>query len=207
MSLSIERSPLESPSDRSLAEALARGDREAVETLYRELCDPLYAFVFHRVGGDRSDAEDVTQETFLTALREAHGFEARSTLRTWVFGIAKNKARERLRARRRERSRRLDERGGEVERALAQVETTDLPAAVIEAEETARLVGTALAHLPAGYRQTLTEKYVAGRTLAEIARRQSRSPKAVESSVQRARRAFARMLRVLAASAAGEESP
>jgi hypothetical protein len=49
--------------------ALGRRSPAAVEAFYRALCEPVYAFVFWRVGGIRQDAEDITQET--KAAREA----------------------------------------------------------------------------------------------------------------------------------------
>lgn len=170
---------------------LGRGDPATVEAFYRALFEPVYAFVFWRVGGVRQDAEDVTQETFLTALRTISGFRGQASLQTWVCGIARNLARERLRARARDATRDDDPA---VTRALALVASEPLAEGVLLREETHRRVGQALSALPLRYQQALVDKYVHGRSFAEMARAQNRSAKAVESTVQRAKAALAAAL-------------
>ena len=53
--------------------------------------------------GDPQSADDLTQETFLRAFGALHRFEGRSSLRTWLFGIARHVCADALRARRRRR--------------------------------------------------------------------------------------------------------
>jgi len=168
---------------------LGRGDPAVVDAFYRALFEPVYAFVFWRVGGVRQDAEDVTQETFLTALRTIASFERRASLQTWVCGIARNLARERLRARARDGA-----SDPAVNRALALVASEPLAEGVLAREETLERAGAALSELPPHYQQALVDKYVHGRSFAEMARAQNRSPKAIESTVQRAKAAFAEAL-------------
>jgi RNA polymerase sigma-70 factor (ECF subfamily) len=67
------------------------GEAGAAEELFLSHLDPLYQFVHYRVGGDRASAEDVVQDTFLTALEGLARFDGRSSLQTWLCGIAKNK--------------------------------------------------------------------------------------------------------------------
>jgi RNA polymerase sigma-70 factor, ECF subfamily len=165
--------------------ALARGEPLALEAFCRELLDPVYAFVFWRVGGDRQDAEDVTQETFLAALATIDRFEGRSSLHTWVCGIAKNLARERVRAR--NRAPRLPDQGGEA--AAADV--------LLEEAQTERLVGLALTELAPHYQRALLDKYVHQQSFREMATATRSTAKAVESLVQRAKRALAEAVRRL----------
>lgn len=54
----------------------------------------------HRLVGNWADAEDVLQETFLKAHREAGGFDRRAAPSTWLFAIARNACMDRLRGRR-----------------------------------------------------------------------------------------------------------
>jgi RNA polymerase sigma-70 factor (ECF subfamily) len=193
--------------DLERARAIARGDRAAVEAVYRELFEPVYAFVHFRVGGSRPDAEDVVQDAFVTAFEKIGDFEGRSSLFTWICGIARFKALERMRARRREEvGNFLFGQDAEIARALERIETEEVPEAVLEREETSEIVGAALAQLPPHYQQSLLEKYVEGKTFVEIGRARGQTPKAVESLVMRARAAFARVLGILArAPLAGED--
>jgi RNA polymerase sigma-70 factor, ECF subfamily len=167
--------------------AIARGEPAAVEALYRELLEPVYAFVYWRVGGVRQDAEDVTQETFVTALASMGRFEGRSTLHTWICGIAKNLAFSRLRGRAHEGS------DAEVDAAARHPEVAAPagPEQQLERAETDHLVGLALTELPPHYQRALLDKYVQHRSFAEMATAQRCSAKAVESTVQRAKRALA----------------
>jgi RNA polymerase sigma-70 factor, ECF subfamily len=163
--------------------ALVRRDTEAIEAFYRELHEPIYAFVFWRVGGVRQDAEDVTQETFVTALGGIDRFEGRSSLYVWVCGIAKNLAHARVRARQRTGG----ERPGEPNANAA-------PDHLLERAQTDHLVGLALTELPPHYQRALLDKYVQHRSFAEMAAEQRCSAKAIESTVQRAKRALAAAL-------------
>jgi RNA polymerase sigma-70 factor (ECF subfamily) len=158
-------------------QALVRLEPAAISAFYREFVDDVFAFACFRLGGHRADAEDVTQETFMTALRSVGSFGGRSSLRTWLFGIARNKAHERLRERGRGQP-------------LPDLEAVDLSEEVAQSEETAARVGAALAEIAPEYRRALEDKYVRGFSLAEIAQKRGRSVKATESLVVRARRAF-----------------
>jgi RNA polymerase sigma factor (sigma-70 family) len=167
-------------------DALARGDAAALDAFYRELFEPVYAFAFWRVGGQRQDAEDVTQETFLIALRTIKSFERRASLQSWVCGIAKNLARARRRTHDRDDAPELDT-----------VATEPLAESVVARGETQAIVGAALSELPPHYQRALVDKYVHDRSFEEMARAENRSAKAVESTVQRAKGALSAALRRL----------
>jgi len=82
--------------DRFLVEAYLRGRSEhAFRQLYRRHATALYRFVALRVGADA--AEDVVQDTWVRATRRLDGFQWRSSLRSWLTGIALNCCRERWR--------------------------------------------------------------------------------------------------------------
>ncbi|MFT3926859.1 MAG: RNA polymerase sigma factor [Myxococcales bacterium] len=77
------------PSEETDAEALARvarGELGALGIIYDRHYLKVLAFS-RRVTRDAADAEDIAQETFLTAARVAGTFDARSSCRSWLFGI------------------------------------------------------------------------------------------------------------------------
>lgn len=63
----------------------------------------LQSYLF-RITANRQDAEDLAQETYLKAVNNLSGFSGRSSLKTWVFTIATNLARDHFRARHRWRA-------------------------------------------------------------------------------------------------------
>ncbi|MEO1697618.1 MAG: sigma-70 family RNA polymerase sigma factor [Planctomycetota bacterium] len=181
----------ERASDERLAGRLLDRAPGATDELVAAHADAVFEFVLMRVGRLREVAEDLTQDTLLTALDSIGRFDGRSSLRTWLCGIAKNKVRASVRARRaRSFGDILVAADDDVLEALGRIEEEALPSAVLEREETRAFVGATLASLPESYRHALTERYVEGRSVPETARAEGRNVKAAESTLHRARRAF-----------------
>ena len=87
-------------SSADLVARACRGDQEAFRLIFERYSRPLISFVYDQVG-NRELAEELTQETFVRAYRSLRTLREETKLSTWLFGIAKNVARESLRARRR----------------------------------------------------------------------------------------------------------
>lgn len=77
-------------------EKLRSGNADAFDLLITRYSADIYALL-HRLTGDPDDAGDLTQETFLSALKAIKGFRGDSELRTWLFRIAVNHSRNRFR--------------------------------------------------------------------------------------------------------------
>lgn len=142
------------------------GDAESLGRLYDRWSPLLYPMALHLLV-DRDDAEDVVQETFWQAWRQADRYDAgRSDVGSWLFVIARSKALMRLRARRRRR-----------EEPLPAADAPELlnplpdPAANAEAAGRRAIVLAALADLPAEQRMTVDLAYFHGLTQQEIANR------------------------------------
>lgn len=80
-----------------LAQAMA-GDINAFQRLFAEFQPQLRSFLY-RVTADRHDAEDLTHDTFVRSFDKLKTFRAEAGLKTWVFRIAANLARDLLRKR------------------------------------------------------------------------------------------------------------
>ena len=86
------------PDEASLIEALKRGDPEACACMIKEYAPRVYAIAI-RMLNDPDDAEEVLQETFISACKNINKFEERSALGTWLHRIATNAALMHLRKR------------------------------------------------------------------------------------------------------------
>ena len=171
------------------------GDAPAIDRLARGALEPLYRFCFYRVGRNRHLCEEVVQETMLGAIRQLDRYEparAGGDIFAWLTGLARNEirralAQEKLTASLENLWARMDR---ELRDVYARLESDPLGQEVIRREETREMVGATMSQLPAGYREALEAKYVAGKTVRDMAADWSISEKAVESRLTRARKAF-----------------
>jgi RNA polymerase sigma-70 factor (ECF subfamily) len=85
-----EAIPMVDP-DSALIDAIGRGDHEAFESLVKKYQGPLLNFIARTIG-DRSMAEDITQEVLLRIYHAAPRFQAKTKVSTWIFHIAYNQA-------------------------------------------------------------------------------------------------------------------
>jgi RNA polymerase sigma-70 factor (ECF subfamily) len=85
-------------SSRDLVTGVCQGDQEAFRLIFDRYSRPVMGFIYDMVG-DRELAEELTQETFVRAFRAIQTMKPETKLSTWLFGIARNVARESLRAR------------------------------------------------------------------------------------------------------------
>jgi RNA polymerase sigma-70 factor (ECF subfamily) len=86
--------------DRILVERLLRKDEEAERYFFEAYRDRLYKVSVSFLGYQDPEAEDVTQEVFLVALRKLSGFEFRFSLFTWLYCICVNLCYARMESRR-----------------------------------------------------------------------------------------------------------
>lgn len=181
--------------------ALRRRDPAAVERWFLDHADGIYTFVFYRVGRDPDVAEDVVQETFVSALNRIRDFDMeRGSMRTWLTLLARNCIRNVQRSDARSISVGDDWEAidAKLAAAFADISASPLQDEVIRRRETADLVRMTLANLPSSYRDALIDHHVAHRSLREMARSCGCSESAVKSLLFRARASFRAAFKVLA---------
>lgn len=125
--------------DQRWAEQAAAGDENAFRELYHAHVRPVY-WIAHGILGTAADAEDVTQETFVTAWRKLAGLELRGeSILPWLATICRFQAANRLRQRRRDQAHTADA----VDETLpATVDVEDQVITTALAERIASEVGT-----------------------------------------------------------------
>ena len=85
---------------RDLALRHRYGDAAAFEEVYLRFADMVFSLAL-RMSGDREEAADLSQETFLRVYRHLGRFRGRSSLKTWIYRITINCCRSKLRRSRR----------------------------------------------------------------------------------------------------------
>jgi RNA polymerase sigma factor (sigma-70 family) len=141
--------------DAELIGAVAAGDGNAFDELYRRYERPLHAFL-HRHGG-RRDLDDRMQETWLRVVRAAPRYDPTRRFSTWLFQIALNLCRD---ARRRPPPEPVDP---------DTIDTAVSGAGTAQATEDALDAGRLLAALPESQRGVVVLRYYCDLTEAEVA--------------------------------------
>ncbi|MGB7257048.1 MAG: sigma-70 family RNA polymerase sigma factor [Pseudolabrys sp.] len=166
-----------------LVSALARvaaSDRAALQTIYRLSSAKLFG-VCLRILGERSDAEDVLQEVYLTVWRKAGDFDVgRASPMTWLIAIARNRAIDRLRTR--GQNRRMDPID-----VAAEVPDAALTAdAALERSEQNKRLHACLGGLAERERAALRGAFFDGNTYEQLAQRMSLPLGTMKSLIRRA---------------------
>lgn len=154
-------------------ERLKRGDAAAFEQLVAERSGEIFGLLF-RLTENSEEARDLTQETFLRAFQSIDRFRGEADLRTWIYRIAINQARNRWRwwrRRRRDTTISLDAPQGDSTMTLMATlaESGNNPEQQTLAHEREVVLRSALQRVGRAYRETLILRDIEGFTYEEIA--------------------------------------
>ena len=170
-----------------LARKIARGDERSLEVFYECYADRLFAFIFHAVDGSQKDAEDIWQETLITAVQRMETYQGKSKLFTWLCAIARHKTADFYRKNGQKQTC-LSEKL--LQKIVLEMQNDPLPENIIEDRLVRTQVAAVMGRLPEKYAGVLTRRYYKGKTVQEIASEMKMTYKAVESLLSRARRMF-----------------
>jgi len=137
-----------------------RGDERAFTLIVRAYETPVYNYVLRLVGGNRSLAEDLTQEVFLRVFQGLPKFSLRSKFTTWLFQVTKNRVLDELRA---------NERRPHLTVALEDIAPLEVVDAPFERVETVDAVWRAVGNLTVDLKMALLLRDVVGLSYTEIA--------------------------------------
>ena len=186
--------------DEALVRRMAGGDDQALGVLYDRWHSVVHGVV-SRMLRQADDVEDVVEETFWQAWRQASRFDrTRGAVQTWLLTIARSRALDRVRALRRRREEPLEGDDGQV---LVQQAAEGDPGQDAEASERRRIVGAALSGLPAEQREALELGYFGGLSQTEIAERTGQPLGTVKTRMRLALQKLRSQLQVLGSEGGG----
>lgn len=174
------------PGDRALMQRVQQGDEGALGALMERWELPVKS-VIGRLVFNASEAEELAQETFVRVWQQREKFRPAAEFRPWLFAIAINLARNRLRWWRRRPAVALHEWSETAEPRSGPAAEPAHGAHALERVERAAAVRDAIAALPAELREALVLFEYEQLSHAEIAQAVNASPKAVETRIYRAR--------------------
>jgi RNA polymerase sigma-70 factor, ECF subfamily len=157
-------------------------DEVAFRAWYEAALPRVYGYLFMRCGRDQDLAEDLTQQTFVDALRGAGQATSLDPV-AWVIGIARHRLADHFRA--------LERRERGIVRLLSRAEPA---VAWIGDHDPDAQLAHAVQRLPAAQRAAVTLRYIDDLPVREVARLLGRSEGAVESLLSRGRDALRRAM-------------
>ena len=175
----------------AFVERLKSGDAEAFDTLANRYASDIYSLVY-RLTQDAEEARDLTQETFLSALKAIKKFRGEADLKTWLYRIAINESRNRFRwwkRRRRDVTISLDVTIGESDTPLSETFSSK----ALNPEENAlrgereKMLRAALNDLPDIFREAVVLCDIEGLTYEEIAQTLEVNIGTIKSRIARGR--------------------
>jgi RNA polymerase sigma-70 factor (ECF subfamily) len=180
----------------ALIQRCAAGDEDACAELVTEHQRMVYQLSLNLLG-DHNEALDLSQEVFLRVFRTIHSFRGQSALRTWIYRIVVNQARNRQRWwRRRHRSQQisLDEHLKDFGDFPEQTDVTS-PNKMLGRKELAERIRSALENLPFDQRTAIVLREIDGLSYEEIGFSLGIAVGTVKSRLARAREALRAQLR------------
>ena len=170
-------------------EACQQGDRDAFQSLFEAYKDKVFSIAVYSSGGDRTLAEDVTQQIFLKLFTAIRQFRGDSEFTTWLYRLVVNACLDERR-----RSRRLLPWGTETTAAMDNVSEKKPQERQYARREVSEAVRVAIEELKPKFRLPILLKYIEGLSYEEIAEVMGCSKGTVASRLNRGHSQLAKRL-------------
>src|ERR1043166_1089914 len=182
--------------DGSDMQRLVNGNDAALNNLMERHGERLFHYLIRQLQNEE-DAADIAQEAFVRVYQHRATFDPNRKFSAWLYTIATNLARDRLKWRSRHPQVSLHQPVGESDSTMADVlpDSKPLPDNVLASNERAQSVRNAIATLPEDLRPALVFSEYELLSNAEIANVLRCSVKAVESRIYRAKQRLRELLR------------
>ncbi len=203
--------PMADADEKRLVERLKRQDEAAFNELVELYQARIFRLVF-RMLKDRAEAEDLAQEVFVTVFKSIHGFRGDSKLSTWLYRVATNHCKNRLKylgRRARGKKSEFDEIADAHQLESATMNPTGRvprPDEVAQGKQTEHIIRVALYELPEDQRQLVVLRDIENLTYEEIQEETGLPSGTVKSRLHRARLALAKRVRELQGEGSQEDS-
>jgi RNA polymerase sigma-70 factor, ECF subfamily len=174
--------------DREAVARVLEGDYNAFEQLVQKYEGRIYRHL-RKMVKDNQLAQDLLQETFLSAYKGLHGFSGASSFSTWLFRVATNTALMYLRKNRPENVEYSDEIRSHMDlpNAMGSPDFLSTPLDILLSREGRKRIEAAIDELPLLYRSVIVLRDVEGFSLEEVSKIMDSSLAAVKSRLHRAR--------------------
>lgn len=169
------------------AQRAQRGDRQAFDWLMQRHLKGIYNLVLRMLSGDREAAQDLVQETFLSAFRSLGSFRRESRIATWFHRIAVNKV---LNHRAKRKWKVVD-----LEQSRELPDLQPEPTQHLEEAELLKRMELAVDELPDGLRSVFVMRELQKKSYEEIADILETTPEAVRVRLHRAKKDLLKRLR------------
>ena len=162
------------------------GDREAFGEIYEQLAPKILNYLYHRIGGSREVAEDLTEDVFIKVLEKLDRYQDRGLpFVSWVYRVAHNRF--------------VDHFRRQPKQEMVSIEDCyNLPQGTAETELdttlTQGILAVALQRLTEDQRQVVVLRFLQGLSLLETAAAMSKTEDAVKKLQARGLRALSRAL-------------
>ena len=166
---------------RDIVAQAIKGERRAYEEIYKACSGFVYS-VAYRISNNKSDAEEVTQDVFVSIYRNLKNFEFKSSFKTWVYRITVNSAINKYRQSSRENERR-HQYGQEVDIGQYSNNVSQF----LDKESAEKLVASMLGVLTAEQRTCILLREIEGLSYQEMSEVLKININTVRSRLRRAR--------------------